>query len=125
MIADVDELHDYPVPLTELIDAAETADSPIVEGLLLNRVSADGSMRPWSPEKGLDQTYPLGGNPGKIVAAHSSVRRGLASHRSLDEFPVNRPLVPVHHFKWRAEVLQALKRRGATYTTAAWRETGP
>ena len=103
VIADVDEFHDYPVPLTELIDAAENAGSPIVGGLLLDRVSEDGSMRPWSPEKGLDQSYPLGGyltpglmggNPGKIVAAHSSVRLGLGSHRSLDEFPVNRPLVP-------------------------------
>lgn len=134
VIADVDEFHDYPVPLTELIDAAENAGSPIVGGLLLDRVSEDGSMRPWSAEKGLDQSYPLGGyltpglmggNPGKIVAAHSSVRLGLGSHRSLDESPVNRPLVPVHHFTWRAGVLEDLRRRVAKYTTGEWRETGP
>ncbi len=134
VIADIDEFHDYPVPLTDLITAAETAGSPVVGGLLFDRVSEDGSIRPWSLEKGLDQTYPLGGyltprllggNPGKIVAAHSSVRLGLGSHRSLDEFPVNRPLVPVHHFKWRAGILQDLRRRITEYTTGAWRETGP
>ncbi|MFD9498142.1 hypothetical protein [Streptomyces sp. NPDC060035] len=134
VIADIDEFHDYPVPPAELISAAETAGSPIVGGLLFDRVAQDGSIKPWSPNEGLDKAYPLGGyltpkllggNPGKIVIAHSSVRLGLGSHRSLDEFPVNRPLVPVHHFKWRAGILQDLTRRVTEHTKGDWHEKGP
>lgn len=133
VVADIDEFHDYPVPLPELIAAAEAAGSPVVGGLLFDRVAEDGAIRPWSLEEGLEKAYPLGGyltprllggNPGKIVAAYSSVRLGLGSHRSLDEFPLNRPLVPVHHFKWRAGILQDLERRVTEHTSGAWRETG-
>ena len=134
VIADIDEFHAYPAPLTELIAAAENADSPIVGGVLLDRVAADGSIGPWSLDEGLDKAFPLGGyltpellggNPGKVVAAHSSVRLGLGSHRSLDDSPINRPLVPVHHFKWRAGILQDLTRRVSEHTSGAWREKGP
>ncbi|MFJ5309817.1 hypothetical protein [Streptomyces sp. NPDC088350] len=134
LIADSDEFHDYPVPVTDLIADAESVGSKVIGGLLFDRVAEDGAIRSWSVEEGLEKAYPLGGyltprllggNPGKIVAAHSSVRLALGSHRNLDASPINRPLVPVHHFKWREGVLPDLARRVSEHTTGAWHEVGP
>lgn len=134
VVANVDEFHDYPAPLVDLVAAAEQERSPIVGGLLLDRVAADGSIRPWTLEEGLEQAFPLGGyltprllggNPGKVVVAHSSVRLGLGSHRSLDDSPLNRPLVPVHHFKWRAGLVADLTLQVSEYASGRWREKGP
>ncbi|MFJ5309580.1 hypothetical protein [Streptomyces sp. NPDC088350] len=134
VIADIDEFHDYPAPLDEIIDGAEEQNSAIVGGILFDRVARDGSLGPWSLGAGLDKAFPLGGfltarllggNPGKVVAAHSSARLSLGSHRCLDEAPTNRPIVPVHHFKWRAGILEDLRRRVVNHTSGAWRENGP
>jgi hypothetical protein len=133
-IADIDEFHDYPAPPEELIAAAEAVYSPVVGGVMLDRVAADGSITGWHPQKGLDASFPLGGfltytlldaNPCKIVMAHSSVRLALGSHRSPDHEPVNEPLVPVHHFKWRDGIQEDLARRVSEHGSGAWRESSP
>lgn len=134
ILADVDEFHAYTEPPDRLIAAAEDAGSRQIGGLLLDRVAADGKLRAWKPEIGLDSSYPLGGfmtsrllggNPRKIVLAHSSLELILGSHKSRTDEPVNDPLVPVHHFKWRAGILDDLRRRVAEHTRGTWTEVSP
>lgn len=134
VLADYDEFHFYPAPATELIAAAEDAGSDHVGGVMLDRVTADGALAGWSPALGLDRSYPLGGfltsrllggNPRKVVLAHSSVELILGSHRSPSGSPVNDPLVPVHHFKWRAGVQEDLRTRVDEMTSGGWREVSP
>ncbi|MBP0457457.1 hypothetical protein [Streptomyces montanisoli] len=107
LFADSDEFQAYPVPLADTIAAAEESGTPTVGGLLLDRVTRDGRLGPWTPDVGLDATYPrggfvthnvLGGDPRKIVMAHSSVDVASGQHRAPGNSPVNTP-VPVHHFK--------------------------
>jgi hypothetical protein len=133
-IADIDEFHAHPAPVGAAIAAAEARNSPVIGGLLLDRVAADGSLRSWSPEVGLDVTYPLGGfltahmlggNPRKVVLAHSSVPLTLGSHRSPAFRPVNEPLVPVHHFKWRHGIMDDLRRRVREHSSGTWDEITP
>ncbi|MFB9627096.1 hypothetical protein [Nonomuraea helvata] len=133
LIADSDEFHAYPAPLPEMIAAAQAAGTLTVGGVLLDRVTADGSLATWDPAIGLDVSYPLGGfltglllggDPRKIVLADSRVDLALGSHRSPGHKPVNTP-VPVHHFKWRRGIEQDLQRRITLHTAGTWREIGP
>jgi hypothetical protein len=134
VLADVDEFHAYPRPPGELVAEAEDRGSGQVGGVLFDRVSADGALVDWAPEKGLDASYPLGGfltsrllggNPRKVVLAHSSLPLILGSHYSPAGPPDNDPLVPVHHFKWTDAVLPDLRRRVTEHSSGAWWEVTP
>jgi hypothetical protein len=134
LIADSDEFQAYPLPIPDIIKNAETVSSDTVGGLLLDRVSASGEITPWDPESGLDRSYPLGGfltglmlygDPRKVVLAKSTVELTLGSHFSFKSAPTNELLVPVHHFKWRAGVLNDLNRRVIMHTSGAWHEVTP
>jgi len=134
LLADSDELHTYPAPLAEVIAAAEVSETGTVGGLMLDRVSADGSLTGWDPEQGLDTAYPLGaflthqllrGDPRKIVLAHSSVTVASGNHRAEGHRPANRPPVLVHHFKWRDGVRQDVERRAEHSAAGTWKTTSP
>ena len=134
LLADSDELHSYPAPLQEVIAEAEGSGTGTVGGLMLDRVTADGSLTGWRPDKGLDATYPLGaflthhllrGDPRKIVLAHSSVPVASGNHRAPGHRPVNRPPVVVHHFKWRDGVHQDVERRAEHSADGTWKTASP
>ncbi|MEU3279225.1 hypothetical protein [Streptomyces antibioticus] len=134
LLADSDELHAYPAPLTEVIAAAEASGTGTVGGLMLDRVSADGSLTGWDPAQGLDAAYPLGaflthhllqGDPRKIVLAHSSVPVASGNHRAEGHRPANRPPVVVHHFKWRDGVDEDAGRRAQHSADGTWKTASP
>ncbi|MET8816444.1 glycosyltransferase family 2 protein [Streptomyces sp. NPDC004549] len=58
LLADSDELHAYPAPLGEVIGAADMSGTGTVGGLMLDRVTADGSLTGWDAEQGLDAARP-------------------------------------------------------------------
>jgi hypothetical protein len=134
LLADSDELHAFPAPLHEVIAAAEESETGTVGGLMLDRVSADGSLTSWDPEQGLDAGYPLGaflthrllrGDPRKIVLAHSSVPVASGNHRAEGHRPTNRPPTVVHHFKWRDGVREDVERRAAHSADGTWQTASP
>jgi hypothetical protein len=134
LLADSDEFHTYPAPLTEVTEAAEESGRAVVGGLMLDRVSADGRLAPWRPETGLDRAFPLGGHltdlllhgdPRKIVLALSDVAIASGNHRAPDRKPDPHALACVHHFKWRSGVLDDLRRRVERFTSGAWTEQTP
>ena len=132
LLADVDEFQQYPDSLDAVIADAEASGAPAVGGVLLDRVAADGSMAPWSVAVGLDRSYPLGGfitaemlggNPNKLVLAHSRVHNISTGNHEIPDFrPPNNPLVIIHHFKWRAGVLEYLRERVRRLASGEWRE---
>ncbi|WP_239342003.1 glycosyltransferase family 2 protein [Frankia sp. CiP3] len=136
LLADVDEFQCYPASVAETIAAAEAemVDVPVVGGVMLDRVAADGRLRPWAPEVGLDRSYPLGGflthrllrgDPRKVVLVRSGVEVASGNHRSPGRRPVNDPLVIVHHCKWRGDVVTYLARRAAMLAAGRWQEQSP
>ncbi|MGW2697781.1 glycosyltransferase family 2 protein [Streptomyces sp. NPDC001296] len=134
LLADSDELHAYPAPLAEVIAAAEASGTGTVGGLMLDRVSADGSLTGWDPAEGLDAAYPLGaflthhllrGDPRKIVLAHSGVAVASGNHRAQGHRPANRPPVVVHHFKWRDGVRRDVERRAEHSADGTWKTASP
>ncbi|MGC9478798.1 glycosyltransferase family 2 protein [Streptomyces sp. WG4] len=134
LLADSDELHSYPAPLQEVIAEAEESGTGTVGGLMLDRVTADGSLAGWEPDQGLDAAYPLGaflthhllrGDPRKIVLAHSSVPVASGNHRAPGHRPANRPPVIVHHFKWRDGVRRDVERRAEHSADGTWKTASP
>ncbi|MDH6119370.1 hypothetical protein ABH930_000612 [Kitasatospora sp. GAS204A] len=134
LLADSDEFHTYPAPLTEVTTAAEENGRAVVGALMLDRVSADGRLALWRPESGLDRAFPLGGHlthrllhgdPRKIVLALSDVAVASGNHRAPGRQPDPHALACVHHFKWRSGVLDDLRRRVDHFTTGAWTEHTP
>lgn len=134
LLADSDEFHTYPIPLSELIARAARSGTGTVGGLMLDRVTVDGALTGWNPAQGLDAAYPLGGflthlllrgDPRKIVLAHSSIPLATGNHRAEGHRPTNRPPVVVHHFKWRDGVLEDLKRRARHSADGTWQPLSP
>ncbi|MEV8547006.1 hypothetical protein [Streptomyces sp. NPDC051572] len=134
LLADSDELHSYPAPLDEVIAAADESGTGTVGGLMLDRVTADGSLTGWDAEQGLDAAYPLGaflthrllrGDPRKVVLAHSSVPVASGNHRAEGHRPANRPPVVVHHFKWRDGVREDVERRAEHSADGTWKTASP
>ncbi|MEU9603393.1 glycosyltransferase family 2 protein [Streptomyces sp. NPDC048057] len=134
LIADADEFHHYPVPVGEVIASAESGGHRVVGGLLLDRVAADGRLVDWTRLGPLDRVYPLGGHlshrllhadPRKIVLARHHVPLASGNHRAHGYRPDVGHLVPVHHFKWRAGVLDDLQARVRHFSSSAWREDSP
>ncbi|WP_245936531.1 glycosyltransferase family 2 protein [Streptomyces cahuitamycinicus] len=134
LLADSDELQAYAAPLAEVIAAAEASGTGTVGGLMLDRVSTDGSLTGWDPAQGLDASYPLGaflthhllrGDPRKIVLAHSSVPVASGNHRAEGHRPANRPPVVVHHFKWRGGVDEDVERRARHSADGTWQTASP
>jgi hypothetical protein len=88
LLADVDEFPTFPAGLADTLAASTTGT---VGGLLLDRIAADGRLRPWTPGEGLDAAYPLGGflthrllhgDPRKIVAARAGIPVDHGNHRA-------------------------------------------
>jgi hypothetical protein len=134
VLADVDEFQFHEESVLETVRAAARAGDLTVRGLLLDRVATDGSLPRWTPEEGLDRTYPiggfvthavLGGDPRKVVAAHASVDVASGNHRATSYRPASPAIVPVHHFKWRAGLLPYLRTRAEMFRTGRWREATP
>ncbi|MGW2375524.1 glycosyltransferase family 2 protein [Kitasatospora sp. NPDC001683] len=134
LLADSDEFHTYPATLSDVAAEAEENGRAVVGGLMLDRVSADGRLALWRPESGLDRAFPLGGHlthrllqgdPRKIVLALSDVTVASGNHRAPGRRPDSHTLACVHHFKWRAGVLDDLRRRVDRFTSGAWTEHTP
>lgn len=123
LIADSDEFQVYPMGLEAPIREAERLDNPVVGGLLLDRIAEDGTLASWDLSRGLDASYPFGGfvtaaiaggDPRKVVLAKASTPLNLGNHLSPAAWPANDPVIPVHHFKWRAGVETELRARAHT-----------
>ncbi|MCC3317876.1 MULTISPECIES: glycosyltransferase family 2 protein [Nocardia] len=134
LLADSDEFHQYPTAVADAITAAENCGATVIGGLLLDRISRDGQLRPIAPGMDLDRVFPLGGHlthrilhgdPRKIVAVRSDVVVASGNHRAPGHRPDLQRLVCVHHFKWRRGVLADLHQRVTRFSSGEWIEHTP
>jgi hypothetical protein len=121
--ADVDEFHEYPIDLVDLVDHCERNGFDHVNGELIDRVAADGSL-PMLDERPLGQQFPmevlltrniLRGDCRKVALSRASVVLVPGHHRCVgprvSPCPSEQILVRVHHFKWDFKVLERLRLR--------------
>lgn len=121
-VADLDEFHQYPLPLPKLIKAAETRGSDHVLGTMVDRLAADGSL-PAVRTGDLWRQYPcvakltqnlLGGVVQKVMLVKGRGKLGTGHHWLWEGRPApERGLV--HHFKWNNRVLERLEERLAVF----------
>ena len=115
---DLDELHEFPAPLKEIIATCEVMDINTISGEFLDRVAADGTLAPILPSPSLFQQFPVGcqltknllrGWTQKIMLARFCVACGVGHHIGSNVkahcVPIGRPdQYIVHHFKWHADL---------------------
>lgn len=111
--SDVDEFHEYPDSLHNIIRYCEEQGYEYVQGLLLDRVAADGSL-PMLNDRPLHEQFPVGaqitqgvrgGDPRKVVLARSRVKIAAGQHFTKAGYgaPLSELKVTVHHFRWDSE----------------------
>ncbi len=119
-VADLDEFHEYPRSMPELLGEAERHDYDYLWGQMYDRVAEDGSLPPVAPGN-LWHQYPcvvrfteriLGGLVQKVILLRGHKQLGLGQHWINDgtAFPEQGR---IHHFKWHAHVLERMRERYA------------
>jgi len=126
--ADLDELHEYPLPPPQLITHAESLGVEAIYGWLLDRVAADGSL-PKIPSFGdstsasLWDVFPLGcrltgivlrSASRKVMMARLHLPIGAGHHAAGNVLPHPIPYGRIsqyvlHHFKWHQDAVARLQ----------------
>lgn len=119
LLAGAQEFHQFPTPLPEVMAGAQRAGSPVVGGVLLDRVTPDGRVAAVQPQDDLDRTFPLGGHlthrllggdPRRVVLARSDVAVTPGNHEVLGSRSYSGMAAAVHHFAWHADAMDTLRR---------------
>ncbi len=126
VLADADEFQFHDGGIESTIGRCLASGVPFTTGLLVDRLSTRGDMRPGgrTPAE-LDERFPVGcfltaqlldGDPRKITVAHREVHTSVGSHVTSSHAHFRHPApLPVHHFKWRAGVGEYLSQRAGGY----------
>jgi hypothetical protein len=133
MHLDLDEFHEYPAPLAEIVRLMNARDDWALRGWMLDRVAADGTLAPIAAAPSLGEQFPVGcdltrvvlrGWTQKIVLCRGRVQlQGGVNHDTCnawyDAVPVGQPdQYIVHHFKWTRGREQLLRDRVAEAAVA-------
>jgi hypothetical protein len=121
-LADPDEFQIYKKQLDKILDLCKHCNASHVSGLLVDRVARDGGLPKINASLDLEQQFPLVGNltgallggcRNKVTLVRGDVATGPGQHFA-DEASVGlNSYVDIHHFKWRAGLLEKLQRRVA------------
>jgi hypothetical protein len=124
LVADQDELQEYPGALHEILESCERRGYDFIEGTLVDRLAPGGVFAEVDPRGDIWEQFPLtalvtaallGGEPRKVVAAKGRVALHGGQHRAEGGrgCPVDECHVAVHHFKWTAGIVERLRARVA------------
>ncbi|AMV40975.1 hypothetical protein [Planctomyces sp. SH-PL62] len=126
MRLDLDEFHEYPAPLAEVVGPLGRRRDRAVRGRLVDRVAEGGVLAPVRPDPDLGLQFPigceltggaLGGWTQKVMICRAGARlRGGVNHDALGVSYEPPPAGPgdgylVHHFKWTEGVASRLRSR--------------
>jgi hypothetical protein len=122
VVADHDEFQAYPDGLADAIAFCERHGYDYIEGCLVDRLAEDGVLRPLEPGAPIWDQYPLGSMVSKVaggaviskvVACRGAVQLSSGQHQAYSGIgcPPQHLYIPVHHFKWTAAAVPALRQR--------------
>jgi Glycosyl transferase family 2 len=130
LVADADELQQYPGELVSVLRRAERAGGDVVRGVLLDRFASNGCF-PSAVGQPLDAVFPLGafftsevlgGDPRKVVALRPTITTEIGQHWSRNGKAPDVDLAIVHHFKWVDGVVGYLELRNKRFAGGEWVE---
>jgi hypothetical protein len=134
VLADQDELQVYPAGLRDVI--ADCGRWDYVRGCFVDRIGRGGLFPAVEAGTIWDQ-FPLGGfitamigggDPRKVVAVKGALPLRLGNHHALEgqPCPSRQYYIPVHHFKWTANIVDRLTARAEElrqHPTLEWTES--
>lgn len=133
--ADLDELHQYPLPLAELVTQLQHGSYTHCSGVFVDRIAEDGLLQASLPAPSLFQQYPwetqltrflVKGSHRKVSIARGDVRVSMGHHFVVDNNKRFKLRSRTHHFKWRASLLEQLTQRVKQFQEDGlkhWRES--
>ena len=120
VIADLDEFHEFSMPLPDVISLCESQNYDYVTGRFLDRVGFNGKLTEYTGN--IWDCFPIGirltkkiyssdSDEPKVVLARAKIGIAEGHHYALEGMPcpVNECTATVHHFKWDASVLVRAK----------------
>lgn len=122
ILADQDELHEYPDDIRSIVNYCDRKGYQYIEGALVDRVAPSGFLEAVTPHTNLGSQFSIGCQlsavvlkavVNKIVAVRGAVLLQDGQHRALSGrgCPAESMYVPVHHFKWVEGVYEELTSR--------------
>ncbi len=135
VLADQDELQVYPASIPDVI--AEFGQWDYLRGCFVDRLARDGGFPAVESGTSIWEQYPLGGfisprilqaDPRKVVAVRGPLAVKKGNHHAFEgrACPSRQCYLPVHHFKWTAQVAERLAARTASLRQGGfpqWRES--
>lgn len=129
---DIDEFQIYPGSFQDSLRFAEENNLDYFWGRFVDRVTADGSLQPFDPDRPIWEQYPIEthitrdvakAQTQKLTCARGNVQVTSGNHSAANPETLRYfgPPVAIHHFKWDDSVLQRLRRR----VMPDWRERWP
>jgi hypothetical protein len=123
-ITDLDEFHEYPVPLGDLCPQLEQRGYRYLMAQLLDRITSDGSCPGLLAGEPLWEQFPaaayitrdlMGTIPTKVLLVRGA-RKLLAGHHRPGECIAKEIYVGgvVHHFKWYGDIVSKMEARRAS-----------
>lgn len=118
IIADLDEFHEFSMPLPDIISLCESKNYDYVTGQFLDRVGVDGKLTEYTGN--IWDCFPIGmrltrkilnGDDPKVVLTRAHIGISGGHHYALEgvRCPGNEGTATVHHFKWDASILVRAK----------------
>lgn len=83
--ADVDEFHAYPEPLGQFLDRCEAKGINCIQGVFIDRIAQDGTLRSVACEPSLDEQFPLATDAMRAVGGPGHDRHGTVKVMALRE----------------------------------------
>ncbi len=122
---DIDEFHEYPIPLREVTAHLEAKGLSLIQTEIVDRVAIDGTFPAISPLSSIFSQFPLGcsitrhwmGQPYmKVMICRRWVQLVEGRHHATNAANTRSSAGPwwkyrVHHFRWSAGVIDRLRRR--------------
>jgi hypothetical protein len=135
LLADQDELQVYPAPLHDVI--ADCGPWDFLRGCFVDRIARDGGFPSVDREKPIWEQFPLGGfitgligggDPRKVVAVKGALPIRKGNHHAYEgrPCPSRQHYIPVHHFKWTANIAERMAARAEMmkqHPTLEWTES--
>ena len=137
VVADCDELQDYPMSVLEAVELCGRNGYDFVRGCFIDRIGPEGTLPaideslPIGPQFPIGAwfSYPvLGAYPLNVTMAKGAVSLDTGQHGAKNGLacPAKELFVPVHHFKWVAGIRERLIQRIAYLRSnnhPHWRES--
>ena len=119
---DSDEFQVYPYRLDAIVPILDRNGVQLVNGYMIDRIAADGTLPPFNPQASIWETYPIacllseplsGAQVRKVALARGDVRMDTGNHRpdGGNSYRISSQWVQIHHFKWHGGVIDTLEFR--------------